>query len=139
MSAPSIKPLNETKYEEWALAAMAYLQNSGYWGYVEGIELPPLKPFAPPATGTDTNSTITASPYQPESNDPTYLSQFTATMRGISSILPASSRQVVPSVPCLTRLYRGSIPIPHTRRTRRNCGRTSKRSGNVCSLLMGDS
>jgi hypothetical protein len=76
MSAPSIKPLNETNYEEWALAAMAYLQNSGYWGYVEGIELPPLKPFTPVTAGTDTKSTATAPPHQPESNDPTYLSQF---------------------------------------------------------------
>jgi len=76
MSAPSNKPLNETNYEEWALAAMAYLQNTRYWGYVEGIELPPLKPFRPIATGTDTKSTTTVPPYQPESNDPTYLSQF---------------------------------------------------------------
>ena len=79
MSAPSIKPLNGTNYEEWALAAMVYLQNSGYWGSVEGIELPPLKPFPPAATGTDTKSTTTTAtvpPYQPESNDPTYLSQF---------------------------------------------------------------
>jgi len=76
MSAPSIKPLNETNYEEWALAAMACLQNTGYWGYVEGIELPPLKPFAPVATGTNTKLPTTVPPNQPESNDPTYLSQF---------------------------------------------------------------
>jgi hypothetical protein len=76
MSAPSIKPLNETNYEEWALAAIAYLQNSGYWGYVEGIELPPLKMFAPPTTGTDTQSNATGLPHQPESNHRTYFSQF---------------------------------------------------------------
>jgi len=75
MSAPSMKPLNETNYEEWALAAMAYLQNTGYWGYVEGIELPPLKPFPPTTTGT-AMSTTTVAPNIPESNDPTYLSQF---------------------------------------------------------------
>jgi len=37
MSVLLIKTLSETNYAEWALAAMAYLQNSGYWGYVEEL------------------------------------------------------------------------------------------------------
>ena len=90
-----MKPPTGPNYEEWTLAAMAYLSSLGYWGIITGTEHPPLKPFVPVATGSSSGSTKPASegatgstaqqvataakdqdPYSPESNDPAYLAQF---------------------------------------------------------------
>ncbi|KAF8248443.1 hypothetical protein K440DRAFT_642487 [Wilcoxina mikolae CBS 423.85] len=94
MSSDSAR-LNERNYRQWAIEAEASLAANGLWKYVTGEMRVPRPPIVPASTSASTSTSASASTsepqkivrrdprdhdydFEPESDDPNYLSRFEA-------------------------------------------------------------